>query len=76
MKKIKIVTSKKFKELMNVNLWAQKFNRKAIDSVEGFSNVVNYVRNNRMKHDLSESEELEKAIQMMLTPFDNYSWGG
>lgn len=74
MMRLKIITSSKYKEKTKSSLWSQKFNGKPIDTVDGLANVINYVQNNRMKHGLPESEELQKEIQKMLTSFEEYSW--
>ena len=71
--RLKIVTSSRYKAKYNHKLWAQKFNRKPIDTVEGLSNIVNCIQCNRMKHELPESEELQIEIAKMLTSFDDYS---
>jgi REP element-mobilizing transposase RayT len=72
-RRLKIITSKKYKEKKGIGLWAQKFNRKPIDTEEGLVNVVNYIQNNRIKHELPENKELQIEIQKMLTSFDNYT---
>jgi REP element-mobilizing transposase RayT len=72
--RIKIITSSKYKEKKGITLWAQKFNRKPIDTIDGLANVINYIQNNRMKHELPENDELQMEIQKMLTSFEDYSW--
>ncbi|MBI4978408.1 MAG: transposase [Spirochaetes bacterium] len=47
------------------HLWAQKFNRRLIQSEEQFANTVAYIRNNRNKHGLPENNGLSDVITRM-----------
>ena len=50
------------------SLWAQKFNRKLIDSNEQLNNTIMYIRNNRIKHNLSPlSKQIQNRIQQVIT---------
>jgi REP element-mobilizing transposase RayT len=54
------------------NLWAQKFNRKLIRSEKQFWNVIQYIENNRLKHQLPElPERTIEMIQSVLTDYKN-----
>ncbi len=55
------------------HLWAQKFNSKLIESEEELANVLDYVNNNRLKHDLPENEKLQFAINKMVIKLDECS---
>ncbi len=44
------------------SLWTQKFDRKKITDNEQYSNTLNYIRNNRTKHELSPNKKLHKII--------------
>jgi REP element-mobilizing transposase RayT len=69
---IKSISSRKFYKKLNLfpKLWAEKFNRKNIDKEKQLTDTINYVNNNRIKHNLNENEELKKVIGGMITPFD------
>ena len=70
---IKSVSTLKYKQSVNkdiVKLWAQKYNRKEIDSEEQLFNTSEYIRNNRLKHGLEENSELEKIVQKFLIPIE------
>jgi len=45
-----------------VSLWTQKFGKKKITDNEQYSNTLNYIRNNRIKHELPENKKLQKII--------------
>jgi REP element-mobilizing transposase RayT len=69
---MKSVTSRKFNSRRKVpELWAQKFSRKIIEDDEGLENVLDYVQNNRMKHNLEENKMLQRIIEGMLTPIES-----
>ncbi len=44
------------------HLWAEKFDGKEITSNEQLENTIEYIKNNRNKHQLPESKELQKLI--------------
>ncbi|MBI9038282.1 MAG: transposase [Bacteroidales bacterium] len=47
------------------HLWTQKFGQKEITSNEQLENTINYIKNNRRKHQLSENKELETIIDKL-----------
>jgi len=51
----------------SVPLWTQKFGNSRIDSEEYLLNAMDYIRTNRIKHELPENVELENIINGMLT---------
>ncbi len=55
------------------HLWAQKFNSKLIESEDELANVLDYVRNNRLKHELVENQRLQGIIDKMITKLDDSS---
>jgi REP element-mobilizing transposase RayT len=42
------------------SLWTQKYNRSEIKDDNYLNNTIEYIRNNRIKHELPENKELEK----------------
>jgi REP element-mobilizing transposase RayT len=71
-KVFKTKSSIAYKTKSNKILWAQKFNREVIDTQEGLYNAINYVRYNRVKHGLSESDELKQIIEEFITPLESF----
>jgi REP element-mobilizing transposase RayT len=71
-KTIKSLSSREFKKEANISssLWAEKFNRKVIDIEKQLTNTINYVNNNRIKHNLYENDELKKVIEKFITPIE------
>ncbi|GEM_PF-1809922 len=60
-------TSSKQKHGMTQNhLWARKFHVVPILSNRQLGKTINYVRNNRKKHGLEESQELQKTIDSFI----------
>lgn len=54
------------------SLWAQKFNRKEIETEQQLWNVINYVTNNRNKHNLPPSSQaILHKIENVLTTYEN-----
>jgi REP element-mobilizing transposase RayT len=45
------------------SLWTQKYGNSPIDSEEYLLNAIEYIRNNRKKHELPENKKLEKIIE-------------
>jgi REP element-mobilizing transposase RayT len=43
--------------------WAQKYYCKPITTLQQYDNTVNYIENNRVKHELDENEFLKKTIE-------------
>jgi REP element-mobilizing transposase RayT len=68
---IKSVTSKKFKKRNNTNLWAQKFNRRVISNDKHLAYLMDYIKYNRVKHNLPENQRLQRLIEKMLTPYED-----
>jgi REP element-mobilizing transposase RayT len=54
------------------SLWARKFNRREIKTYRQFLNTIQYIENNRIKHQLPElpTETIER-IQNVLTDYEN-----
>ena len=73
-RKLKGKSTQLFKVNKNINtkfhLWAQKYNWLCITGDDQFSNLYEYVTQNRVKHGLEENRELELIIDEMLTPYD------
>lgn len=59
-------SAKKEKKKYN-SLWTQKFGNSRVDSEEYLLNAMDYIRNNRVKHELPENFELQNIINGMLT---------
>nr|NQU93932.1 Eco57I restriction-modification methylase domain-containing protein [Bacteroidota bacterium] len=71
-RKLKGKSAQKFKEYLEIskeetfNLWAQKFDRRLIESEEQLVNTIEYVANNREKHHLPNiNKGLQPLIQKM-----------
>ncbi len=56
---------KKEKKKYN-SLWTQKFGKPEIKDENYLNNTIRYIRNNRIKHDLSKSNEIEKIKKEFL----------
>ena len=71
-RKIKGKSSQKFKEYLNIpkeevfHLWAQKYDAKEIDSDKRLYNTIEYINNNRIKHELPENNGLKPIILSFL----------
>ena len=52
-------------------LWTQKFGRKEIVTDEQLNNTLNYIRNNRKKHELPENKKLNAIIDKMTCTIDH-----
>jgi len=48
------------------HLWAQKYNRRVIQSDNQFNNTVRYIINNRIKHGLPENRGLQPLVLWMI----------
>jgi REP element-mobilizing transposase RayT len=44
------------------HVWAQKFNRRFLETEESIYNAIEYVERNRSKHNLKENSELQRNI--------------
>ncbi len=51
------------------HLWAQKYNRSFIDSEEKLRNCIEYIENNRIKHDFPVNKGLLPLVRGMLSDF-------
>lgn len=77
-RKLKGMSSQKFKEYLNVSktekfsLWGQKFGKTQILNESQLINSINYVQNNRLKHDLPPNNGLKSIIDDMIQSLDNY----
>ena len=64
-RKIKGYSSYSFREYLNIpkgeefHLWAQKYDAKEIDSDKRLYNTIEYINNNRVKHELPENKWLK-----------------
>lgn len=67
---IDLVTSSDPKS-KSVPLWTQKFGCKDITSHEQLKNTVNYIENNRAKHELPHDKALQNHINSMVCGFDD-----
>lgn len=69
-RKLKGKSAQKYKEFLKVpkdekfHLWAQKFNDSVIEDDEKLRNAVEYVEENREKHELSVNKGLQPLVQM------------
>jgi type I restriction-modification system DNA methylase subunit/REP element-mobilizing transposase RayT len=53
------------------SLWAQKFNRKLIDTNDQLNNTLDYIENNRIKHNLPPfPPDISELILSILTPYE------
>lgn len=52
------------------NLWAQKYNYTIILSDDQLTYALDYIRLNRIKHNLPVNYELQKIIKDMITPYE------
>jgi len=52
------------------SLWAQKYNNSYIETDEKFTEVINYIENNRIKHELPLNKGLQPLVQEMLCSYD------
>lgn len=60
-------TSKKERGKTQNSLWTQKFGCKEITSDEQYTNTLNYIQNNRSKHELPEMPKETKAVVKQMT---------
>ena len=51
--------------------WTQKFGKVEITSEKQLHNTIEYIQNNREKHELEANEELELLIQRIVCSYDN-----
>lgn len=49
--------------------WAQKYYCKPITTLQQYDNTVNYIKNNRVKHELAENEFLKKTIESFVRTY-------
>ncbi len=50
-----------------ISLWTQKFGKSEIKNENYLNNAIEYIRNNRIKHELPENKEIEKIKKEFLT---------
>jgi REP element-mobilizing transposase RayT len=50
----------------SVSLWTQKFGKSEIKDEKYLNNTIEYIRNNRVKHELPENKEIEKTKKEFL----------
>ncbi len=73
-RKLKGKSSQRLKEYLHVpkeekfTLWAQKYSNTYIESEEQLWNTIEYIRNNRLKHNLPTSSSNDKAHSQGLQP--------
>ena len=53
-----------------VSLWTQKFGKSEIKDEEYLRNAIEYIRNNRIKHELPENNEINLIISGMTCPVE------
>ena len=62
-RRLKWKSTKLYKDLHNIedriHLWGQKFNKTIIENKIQFFNTINYIKNNRKKHNLENNKLLE-----------------
>lgn len=62
------------------HLWAQKYHYNTIENESELINVIAYIENNRLKHDLPDNKGLQPLVQRVITPieraFEPISTGG
>lgn len=49
--------------------WAQKYYCKPITTLQQYDNTVNYIENNRVKHELEKNEFLKKTIESFVRTY-------
>jgi REP element-mobilizing transposase RayT len=77
-RKLKGKSAQKFKEHLKIpkdetfNLWAQKFDRKPMDSEQQLQNTIGYITGNREKHQLPDiNEGLQPSVERMCCTYDH-----
>ncbi|HOV15607.1 MAG TPA: transposase, partial [Spirochaetota bacterium] len=76
-KKLKGKSSQKFKEWLKIpseeefHLWAQKYDEKEITDDNRFENTINYINNNRTKHQLQDNKGLQPLVTQMTCAYEN-----
>ncbi|PIQ27625.1 MAG: hypothetical protein COW63_15775 [Bacteroidetes bacterium CG18_big_fil_WC_8_21_14_2_50_41_14] len=77
-RKLKGKSAQKFKEYLGIakdetfNLWAQKFDRKLIETETQLTNVIEYIKTNRGKHGLPDiNKGLQPLVQRMTCTYDH-----
>ncbi len=63
-------TEKKGKRKYN-SLWTQKFGKSEVKNEEYLNNAIEYIRNNRVKHELPENPEIEKIKKEFLSSLEH-----
>jgi REP element-mobilizing transposase RayT len=62
-RRLKWKSTKLYKDLHNIedriHLWGQKFNKTIIENKIQFFNTINYIKNNRKKHNLEKNKLLK-----------------
>lgn len=75
-RKLKGKSAQKTKEHLNVpkeetfHLWAQKFNRKALEDEEDLANVYSYITDNRIKHNLPINKGLQPLVSEVCVDYE------
>ncbi|MGR3318580.1 MAG: transposase [Candidatus Anammoxibacter sp.] len=76
-RKLKGRTAQKIKEFLGIprdvhfHLWAQKFNCSHIERDDKFYSTIEYIMNNRRKHNLPLNKGLQPLVQEMLTSIEH-----
>lgn len=52
------------------HLWAQKYHYNTIESEAELMNVIAYIENNRIKHELPDNKGLQPLVQRVMTPIE------
>lgn len=73
-RKLKGKSTQLYKENHNLkeefHLWAQKYSCTYIEKDEHLENAIEYIKNNRKKHNLPENKRLKSLIAKMVTPYE------
>jgi REP element-mobilizing transposase RayT len=68
--KITQIYKKKNKINKSFSLWAQKFSITDIENDEKFLNIIEYIKNNRKKHNLPENKGLQPLVTKCKTSIE------
>jgi type I restriction-modification system DNA methylase subunit/REP element-mobilizing transposase RayT len=73
-RKLKGKTTQLYKKQHSItdefHLWAQKYHYNTIESESELINVIAYIENNRIKHELPDNKGLQPLIQRVMTPIE------
>ncbi len=73
-RKLKGKTTQLYKKQHNItgefHLWAQKYHYNKVESDSELLNVIAYIQNNRIKHELPDNKGLQPLVQRVVTPIE------